>query len=312
MQEIFIILNPSADRGGGGNAESRICQAMRQAGLDFQLERTRHPGDGIRLAQEARQAGYRWIAAAGGDGTINEVVNGMVQATPEENSIGCLIPIPVGSANDFSDSIGYPQDLNRLASLIQRGQTRHIDLCHAMASAKGEEISRYFVNNLGFGFEAKVTEESRKIHNLRGIFIYLAAVFRALRCFEQPHVSIQWTDELHKAHLREQVIFLISVGNGRRTGGSFYLTPDAVPDDGLFDMVIARQLTLFQILRLLPLTFFGAHRNSPHILLTRSSAIQIHSDLPAPMHTDGEIVGGNIDQVILTMHPRRIEILCPS
>lgn len=312
MQEIFIILNPSADRGGGSDAESRIRQALRQAGVGFELTRTRGEGDGIRLAREARQAGYRWIGAAGGDGTLNEVVNGMVQATPEAESIGCLIPFPAGSANDFCDNLGYPHELSRLIPLIQRGQTRQIDLCHAAALVDGEMVSRYFINNLGYGFEAKVTEESRRIDNMRGFLIYLVAVFRALRRFEQPQVSIRWTDELQKTHLREQTIFLISVGNGRRTGGGFYLTPDATPDDGLFDMVIAHRLTLWQILRLLPLTFFGAHRNSPHILLTRGSAIQIHSSLPAPLHTDGELIGSHIQEVTLSLHPGRMEILRPS
>lgn len=313
-QPVFVILNPYSGRGQGERMARRIRKAFEQAQVPFRLVITDGPGHAVELARLARLDGFPVVAAAGGDGTVNEVVNGLAQAVGPDDPVGTLLVLPVGSGNDFASMVGAAKDLEQAARSVHNGRLRQVDLGHATLTAQGETepITRYFDNNMGLGFEAKVTVESRKITRLRGALIYLWAVFRALRRYDQPDAEIRWVDGEGQEHRMAQSVLLVTFGNSRRTGGAFYLTPDAVMDDGLLDIGVADALNTLQILKLLPLTFFGAHRNNPAFHLSRCREAHIRFGIPVPVHTDGEVVTETAVEAHVVVHPRRLQVLLPA
>ncbi|RLT45117.1 MAG: diacylglycerol kinase family lipid kinase [Chloroflexi bacterium] len=308
-KNIKIILNPYSNRGGAGQSVDALRAALSAADLAADIALTGKVGDGIELARQAKLEGYAVIAAAGGDGTVNEVVNGIAQATPAGERVGPLAVLPMGSGNDFSDMLDAPRDLAMAIRNIQTGRTRQIDLCLATIHEEGRDITRYFDNNMGAGFEAQVTVESRKITKLRGFAIYLWAVIRALRAYDQPQFEVAWTDKTQTVHQVNQRSLLVTLGNSRRTGGGFYMTPDAVLDDGLLDMGIARSLTTPRILALLPQVMAGSHRNHPAMRFVRCSSVCITTQAPVPVHTDGEIVSVAARAMSATVQPGRLTVI---
>jgi diacylglycerol kinase (ATP) len=308
-QRVKVILNPYSNRGGAGLGADGLRAALAGAGLAGEVVLTTKSGEAIELARQAKLDGYDVIAAAGGDGTVNEVVNGIAQATPDGEIVGPLAVLPMGSGNDFSDMLGLPRALAQSIQAIQAGRTRDIDLCLATVHAEGQEITRYFDNNMGAGFEAQVTVESRKITRLRGFAIYLWAVIRALRQYDQPHFHVAWTDETGQVHEVEQRSLLVTLGNSKRTGGGFFMTPDALMDDGLLDMGIASSLTTPRILALLPQVMAGTHRNHPAMRFVRCTSVCIATKAPVPVHTDGEILSVAASALSAQMLPGRLRVI---
>ncbi|HRJ43439.1 MAG: diacylglycerol kinase family lipid kinase [Caldilineaceae bacterium] len=308
-KRVKIILNPYSNRGRAGKNLDALRAALATADLDAEISLTSRPGGGIELARQAKLDGVDVIAAAGGDGTMNEVVNGIAQVTPEGENVGPVAVIPMGSGNDFADMVGVPRDLAASVATLQAGRTKQIDLCLATVHEEGRDISRYFDNNMGAGFEAQVTVESRKITRLRGFAIYLWAVIRALRQYDQPQFEVAWTDETGAVHQVDQRSLLVTLGNSRRTGGGFYMTPDALMDDGLLDMGIARSLTTLGILALLPKVMAGSHRNHPAMRFVRCSSVCVATKVPVPVHTDGEIVSVAAHALSATVQPGRLTVL---
>lgn len=308
-QRIKVILNPYSNRGGAGQSLGGLRAALAASALDAEIILTGKPGDGIELARQARLDGYDVIVAAGGDGTMNEVVNGIVQATPAGEKVGPVAVFPMGSGNDFADMVGVSRDLATSIATIQAGNTRQIDLCLATVHEEGREITRYFDNNMGAGFEAQVTVESRKITRLRGFAIYFWAVIRALRHYDQPRFQVAWTDETGTVHEVDQRSLLVTLGNSRRTGGGFYMTPDALMDDGLLDMGIARSLTTPGILALLPQVMAGSHRNHPAMRFVRCTSVCVAIQAPVPVHTDGEIVSVAARALSASVEPGRLTVV---
>ena len=310
METVKIILNPYAGRGRGGRASAEIQAAFRRADVPFDLTETKAPAEATSLAQRARQDGYEIVAAAGGDGTIHEVVNGLALATPEGETVRGLAVLPVGSGNDFSDMVGAAPEFDAAVRAIRQGNTRHVDLALVEGFDGRDTHRRYFDNNLGMGFEAQVSVESRKVKRLRGFAIYLWAVLRALRAYDQPGFEIGWTDGEGTTHEVAKPMLLVSIGNSCRTGGAFYLTPDAVMDDGLLDLAFADALSQLGILNLLPrtMTRTGLYgQRSVHFSRLRSACIA--AEAPVPVHTDGEILSRGIEKLSVTVQPSRLQVV---
>ncbi len=298
MDKIKVILNPYAGRWLASRSRSAIEQALTAQNIPFDLELTPRPGAAIEMARQASRAGYSVVVAAGGDGTVSEVVNGLALAADDmgKATAGVLGVLQVGSANDMAEIAGVPISLQAACEAIKRGRTRRLDL--------GVVNGRYFDNNVGAGFEAQVTIESRKIKRLRGTLLYLIAVFRALAHYPSPTMRITWDGgELQRP------LLMVSIGNGRRTGGGFFVTPDAVQDDGLLDLGVANALPRLQILQLLPKVMRGAHKNDPAIFLTRSTHITVESDYPLPVHADGEMIYTDAKRLDISIQPGRLELI---
>lgn len=285
--QITLIANPTAGR---GRTERFLRHFTR--GHAAEILWTERPGHASDLARTA-VASADIIGVFGGDGTVHEVVNGLM---PDPVPI---VVVPTGSGNDFASLFTCPRTPDELARVLDTGTGVRVDVIDC-----GE---CYCVNSIGMGFEALVTRESLGIRHLTGLPLYLLAVARALRRYQCPRMTITTDDQTYTG-----ARLLVSAGNGVRAGGGFYLTPDAVADDGAIDLCIVACLGRARLLRLLPLSIKGRHTNRRGVTMSRSTSVTITSETPYHRHIDGEYVGERDDPMTLTVLPRRLPVLCSA
>ena len=283
--------------------------ALTAAGVEFELVATERPGHGEHLAARAVLDGFSPIIAAGGDGSISEVVNGMVRAAQEagEATPPPLGILPLGTANDLVVNLGLPKDLKSAAEVIASGKTRSMDLGvvkHAAASTP-----RYFDNNSAIGLEPSVTLVQQRITRLRGTLRYLVATLIAIYHGPRWEASLAWEGgEYHGP------ISLVTVGNNALTGGLFYMTPHADPFDGKLTFVYGHIPTRLQILGILPRTMKpgpGSYVEHPAIHEIHSPWLKIHTQTPTPLHADGEIQTETARDIEYQILPGVLPVLLP-
>jgi len=287
-----VILNPYADHGRAIESADSIrkkCQVYAIADLSL----TENAGQATELARDAIDKGYDLVIAAGGDGTIHEIVNGLMVDGRSEANLGLL---PIGSGNDFASGLGLYSDLDSAIKNIFTGSARLIDVAH-IADDRGRQ--EYVANGLGIGFDATVSIQSRTITRVHGFALYALAALRTIAFYYQtPHLKIQFDDDFI-----EQYALLLAVGVGPRIGGGFYLTPDAIFDDGLLDSCLVDPMNRASMLRLLPEAMRGTHVSSHYVTMRRNHRIELTSDIALPIHVDGEIFAyheDNVRQVSIT------------
>lgn len=309
MTSVQVILNPTAGRGLGAKTKDALAAALHAAGLQFELTETTGHRCATELAAEIRKQGYQTVVAAGGDGTVNEVLNGLARETPAGEPVGRLAFCPIGTGNDFADMVGATRGVAALAQRIAMGRTRRIDMARATFISPTRELVHYFDNNMGLGFEAQVTLESYQIKWVTGPVRYILAVFGALRHYHLPMIDVAWEEANGTWARRHQPTLMVSLGNSPRTGGVFYLTPDAVMDDGLLDLGLITNVSRLGILRVLPLVLRGAHRHHPAVFLDRCRRIDIQCAEPLPVHVDGEVVMEDVLTARVEVMHKQLEIV---
>jgi diacylglycerol kinase (ATP) len=302
MSKMAVIVNPVAGRGAGARLAERIASLLREYDLDFELVATAGPGHATVLACEAVKRGSEAVVAVGGDGTVNEVLNGLVQASDGRNG-AALGVLPIGTGNDFAYGAGLLLDLARACQVIARGESRLLDMGRARADGADP---RYFGNGVGIGFDAIVNIESRKLKRLRGFLVYLVAVLKTLIVYyNAPRTRIQVDGELI-----HQPTLMVSVMNGRRLGGGFQVTPGASMDDSLFDLCIAEQINRLRMLGFVPQFIRGTHIGDWHITMRRARQVTVASDSPWAAHVDGEIYGVGACRYEMVLLPGSLRLLC--
>jgi diacylglycerol kinase family enzyme len=267
--KLCVIFNPTSGR---GQARRRLAQLNKKWGARACFRPTRHPGHALELARQAALEDFRIVAAAGGDGTVHEVANGLLLACRPEVRFGI---IPIGSANDYYASL-------EMEPLAQPNATRPVDVGVVRAPGGRE---RFFVCCLGLGLNGAVTMESRKIKRLQGVALYGLATLRALlyhyRC---PLVELQIDDE----PATRVPTLMLSVLVGRREGG-FVMAPAARLSDGCLDFVHCGALSRLEVLGFLPrLALAGPPAEYPKVRQGRCRTVKLTSEVPLVVHIDGE------------------------
>jgi YegS/Rv2252/BmrU family lipid kinase len=275
-----------------------IREVCAEIGLDYELSITQAPGQGIELAREAAQAGFSPIVSAGGDGSISEVMNGLIQAAGDAVA-GPLGIIPLGSADDLADNLELEKTIEAACRDIQAGHMRLIDV--------GCVNGRYFDNNSAIGLEPMTTVCQEKMKRLKGTPRYIVAALQAIIGYKPWRVRMTWDDGEF-----EGAIVLVSVGNTRRTGGTFYMTPNAKPDDGLLDFVFATHMSRPKLLSILPLTFDGRHLERPEVTCVQTSRLTITCDPPTPIQADGELFDRSATHIDYTILPGKLRVIVPA
>ena len=293
-----IILNPYAGRWKAKAAIPAVVEACEQIGLRYDLALTEEPKHGIAVAQAAIEAGHSPIIAAGGDGTINEVLNGIMRAAAGRPPVPMGI-IPLGSADDLAYGLSLPQEIQAACSVILVGHTRTIDV--------GCVNGRYFGNNSAIGLEPSVTVIQEGIRHIRGTPRYLLSALLGVLRFKPWHVRMEWDGGTY-----EGTLTLASVGNTRRTGGAFFMTPRAQTDDGLLDLVHAEALGRLRLLRLLPMTFDGSHVEQPDVHYGQITHLTIDCDPPTPIQADGELFDRAATHIEYTVLPGSLQAIVPA
>ena len=304
MQPITVIINPFSNRGDSRHQLDLGLQRLASSGLDLNIQLSEHRGHAVELAFAAAQRGAPIVVAAGGDGTVNEVANGILRAAEgtEGAAPTTLGVLPVGSGNDFSGGLGMDKGVDEAIYRLQRGFTRVIDAAYVEPEA---HPPRYFVNIMGAGFDARVNIEAHKIKRLRGFSIYLAAIVKTIAIYYYtPRVSIRFNGEVHELQM-----LMVLIANGPRLGGGFLAAPHSQHDDGLFDICLVRKASRLEMLRMIPRFMRGKHLNHPKVLMARAPKVEIESPDGFPCQADGEMLGYDVRRLTVSIIPKRLRII---
>lgn len=292
-----IIYNPAAGR---GLASRRMEQLRSRLPSGAKLLQSHGPGEGEPIAMQAIADGSRWLLAAGGDGTVHEVANGILRSGQSDV---VFTPLPFGSMNDYAYTLGLLAwwDAARPWSTLN---TMTVDV----GVIRGGGRERYFVNCCGVGFNGMVTREARRIRNLRGLPLYALAVIKAMmKHFDKPLLTIE-TDTVIQAPT-----LAYSIAIGQREGG-FPLLADARLDDGLFDTLHVGAIRRAELIRHLPGMITGQlPRKHPQLRFGQANRITIRGKHPLCVHIDGEFFCTPEDEITvlnLELLPQRLLVSC--
>ncbi len=283
------IVNPAA----GGRSTHRewplIKKHLTDKGLLFDYVYTEGIGHAIELAREAANTGYRYLIAVGGDGTVNEVVNGILNSTGSHNTL--LGIVSAGTTCSFARSIGIPLDPLSSCQLLTSQNRLSIDVGIVEYTSEGQNLHRYFVNEADVGLGATVVEASKHITNYFGRKInYLPHViggFASLISYKNKRITLCVEDETEDVFDCAMLV----IANGTHFGGGMQIAPDAKPNDGLLDMVIFGDMGKSELLKIWPMTYKGRHvsHHKVRTLKIRNVAIQCAEKIL--VEADGELLG---------------------
>lgn len=300
----FVILNPHAGSGKGKKDQAEIQHRLSKAGFQYEFAVSEFPKHIIQLTRNAIMQGFRNLIIAGGDGSLNEAVNGIFQqnvCTPEEITIGM---IPVGTGNDWIKTFGVSNYYNDAIKVLRDGKTMLQDIGQIRFTENGAKKTCYFANMAGFGFDALVAEKTNHLKNQgrKGIALYLQALGSSFLNYQtaKTHVLIDGLEI-------EEFIFSVSIGIGKFNGGGMMQAPGAIPDNGLFEVTIIRKIGLFGILRNLAGLYSGAFVKDPRVSVYQGRNISISSTESIACEADGEIVGNNKFEI--TLFSRKLSVI---
>ena len=285
-----IIVNPVAGRGRTSKRLPLLKSITDEADAVFDYYVTSGPGDATLIADRVVHR-YDAVVAYGGDGTANEVMNGL---------IGSSIPfgiIPDGTGNDFARSLNVSRNLKHAIQVLLDYKVRSIDL--------GVIGDRVFLNGVGVGFDGYVNYNSRKVTKLKGTIAYVYAIVLSLLTWR----SIPVTVKIDGKDIYDLKAFLIAIGNGWSIAGGLKLTPTAIIDDSIFDICqidnISMHKALYNLMRLVK----GTHENIKEVSMRRARNVVINSKYPLPVHFDGEFLGFSSDEIRVSVVPNSAYVI---
>lgn len=279
MSRVMLIFNPMADHARSGQKASDLRAIVEEmGGADWRG--TEYPAHGTEIAAHAADEGYEVVAALGGDGTVHEVVNGLMRIPIERRPRLGLVPI--GSGNDFAHAVGVQSNPQEAMKRVFSGTPRAAD---AALMRDGSGRGEYFVNTAGIGFDGAVNIRTRKLKLVNGFMMYLTATLQSIALNFDPLPMKVVYDE----GTIERPLQMLTVGNGPREGGGFVTTPDSKIDDGLLDFVYFDRMSQFRMLQMLPKVLKAAHVREHDVHVARTRRLVIDSERALPIHMDGEL-----------------------
>lgn len=297
---LVVVLNPASGGGAGRRVRTELEIALRARGLEAHVEPTRGRGHATELAEAAARAGAPVVVAAGGDGTVHEVVNGLLSAGGD-TALGL---VPIGTGNDFVKVVPGTRRRPEAYDTLARGEVRRFDA--ALASWAGG--SEYFVNAAGAGIDVEVVRQIEALGRLPGALRYLVGLLRALARYRPVRMRVTAASGGEPVERR---VMLSAVSNGSCLGGAFRLTPDALPDDGLLDLCVVAELSAWRALRVVPKVLRGTHTRHPAVTMLRDRAfdLEIDADGPVFMQLDGELRRIDADRIHIEVAPAALRVV---
>lgn len=287
-REWLVIVNPNAGNGKGKKDWDKISDLLKNEALPFDVNFTERKGHAIHFTIEGIAAGYRKIITVGGDGTLNEVVNGVFLNKNCPTTDISLALIPVGTGNDWGRMFGIPLDYKKAISIIGENKLMLHDVGLVSFYYGTEKKERYFINIAGLGFESVVVKRTnyQKDRGHSGKLIYFYNLLMSLISYKNTRAEIIIDGEKISAD-----VFSLNVGNGRYCGGGMRQTPRALPDDGLLDVTIINGMGKFEIMRNLKILYDGTILQHPKIDGYKCKNIKVSSDSVMYAEADGESLG---------------------
>ncbi|MRH44577.1 diacylglycerol kinase [Aquibacillus halophilus] len=294
MNRARIIYNPTSGRELFKKELPDVLRRFEEAGYETSAHATTGVGDATKAARIAIEREFDVIVAAGGDGTINEVINGIA----EKDNRPKLGIIPVGTTNDFARALAIPRNIQKAVDVILENKTKALDI--------GKVNDQYFMNIAGGGKLTELTYDvPSKLKTMLGQLAYYLKGIEMLPSLRPTKVQIEYDGKMF-----EDEIMLFLVSNTNSVGGFEKLAPEALMDDGLFDLLILRKTNLAEFVRIATLALRGAHLEDSHIFYTRANRIKVHSDEKIQLNVDGEF-GGVLPGEFVNLY-RHIEYFIPD
>ena len=294
---ICVIFNPAA-RGNKARRFRRHLDEMAQQSL---FKATTAPGDAQRFAAEAVGHGFDVIVAAGGDGTVNEVLNGIGDAPGGFDGVSLGV-LPLGTVNVFARELKIPLRLEAAWAMLRRGRKKNVDLGCASYLADGKTVRRYFIQLAGAGLDARAVElVSWKLKTHSGPLAYVVAGFQAL-AESQPRLSVRADGKKFDGEL---VLF----GNGKFYGGPFEVFPGATLNDGRLDACMFPSVSLLSLFRLVPGLLLRRRFSEKLVRRVSAQTLEVTSESPAAFELDGEWAG--YLPVTLSVDPGKLRVVVP-
>lgn len=293
MKRARIIYNPTSGREIFKRHLAEVLQTLEAAGYEASCHATSEAGDATNAARIAVERKYDLVVAAGGDGTINEVVNGLAEQSYRPK----LGIIPVGTTNDFARALHIPRDIEEAARIIAIGDTIPVDI--------GRMNERYFINIAGGGRITELTYEvPSKLKTMLGQLAYYLKGMEMLPSIKASDVSIEYDGKLFEG---EVMLFLVGLTNS--VGGLEKLAPDSSINDGLFTLLIVKKTNLADLIRIATLALRGEHINDQSVIYTKANHIKVNSNETVQLNLDGEF-GGLLPAEFSNLY-RHLEVFVP-
>jgi diacylglycerol kinase (ATP) len=297
-----FLVNPNADLGRAWRTVADLKSMVEEfGGADW--AGTVYPTHATTLARQAAEEGYDLVIAAGGDGTVHEVVNGLMQVPAEiRPRLGI---IPLGSGNDFAHTAGIRLNPTEALKRVFTGQATRVDLGKFDI---GHGKVEYFDNTFGMGFDATVTIRSHRLTMVHGFMMYLVAVLQTIALnHEAPRMHI----ETDSGSWDEETIMFV-VCNGPREGGGFSVAPEAINNDGVLNYASVCHVSRLMMLRLIPEVMKGTHGRFKQVRLGQLHKLQLSSEKPVTVHADGEVICGfgmGVRNINVEIVPGAVEVI---
>jgi YegS/Rv2252/BmrU family lipid kinase len=302
MDDWFAVLNPVSGGGRGLRDRQRIEALLRQEGVSCTTAVSEHAGHALELARSAMRAGHRRFLAIGGDGTLNELLNGLFLEDAALARTCTLAIVPVGRGNDWARGRGIKLDYMSSIAILRSGRVLQHDVGMASLDAEGLPQVRYFLNVAGAGFDAHVVRLTRASH--LGPLTYLAGLVRGFASYQPQVLEVS-----AGSRSRSGRSFLVFAAIGRYCGGGMLVAPSAQPDDGLFDAVIVGDIGKAELVWNLRRLFDGTLHQYHKVTAFTSDVLEVRGLHPVPVEVDGELVGES--PVRFSMLPRAVSVLAP-
>jgi diacylglycerol kinase (ATP) len=284
-EPVVFLVNPASDNGATGKRWPELAHRAAQLGLSGETLFSERPGHLIELAEKAARQGADLVVAVGGDGTLNETVNGLMRAGTQTE----LATIPLGTGMDFVRTYGIPTKFEAAVRTAVEGVTRTIDVGRvSYREWSGADGERYFANVGSVGMSAAVAQRANGMSKvLGGRVTFFYALTRVFFEWQNTEVTVELADGTRREGRMHDVI----VANGQWHGGAMWLAPEARPDDGVFDVVLIGDVTKRDFVTTSPKLYKGTYLAHPKIDLLRSSAVGVDAPERLPIELDGEQVG---------------------
>jgi len=302
-RKVKLIFNPIANLGRAWPVAAALRPLVYElGGADW--SGTVYPTHATELARQAAEEGYELVVAMGGDGTVHEVANGLMQVPPEQRPR--LGIVPVGSGNDFASSLGISARPEEALRQVMTGTPHPMDV-GLISDGSGRQ--EYWTNAVGIGFDTVVTIRSRRVPIVQGFGVYFVAVLQTILLNHDPfHLTIRTDSEQF-----EKDLLMLVLCNGGREGGGFHVAPKASPFDGILHYVGVHKISRLRMLATIPAFLNGSHERFSYIHTGNFRSLELQADRPLYVHTDGEIFAGfgsKVQKLQIQICPGALTAVC--
>ncbi len=301
-----VIINPMALRGGSITYWHSISRQLVLTGLSFKESFTTSKNDALHLSKDLVLNGATAILVVGGDGTLNEVVNGIMSCENRTDDI-ILAVLPAGTGNDWSRTHCFSGNKKDILSMFTSGKVVCHDIGVVKTKNRPEILPRYFINIAGFGFDAAVVERTHRAHKYKVAkgMVYIKHLILTLLNYQSIDCELLFDNVTENKH-----VFSIAAGICKYNGNGMLPVPMADPTDGLIDVIVIEEMSVWKIVKQIPSLFKGTHIHHPKVSHHRVTHFEIISNEPIQCEVEGEMVGdGNY---VINVSPRRLKMLIPS